>query len=75
MFFLEFRITSLLQSKSTLLLSGSVALIGQSLVLHNYVIIDISIRTDRLAGIELHPPNPLRRKVIEYAPLLSTLNL
>jgi hypothetical protein len=75
MFFLEFRITSLLQSKSTLLLSGSVALIGQSLVLHNYVIIDISIRTDRLAGIELHPPNPPRRKVIEYAPLLSTLNL
>jgi hypothetical protein len=40
MFFLEFRITSLLQSISILLLSDSVSLIGQSLVLHNCVIID-----------------------------------
>jgi hypothetical protein len=37
---LQFRITSLLQSISILLLSDSVALIGQSLVLHNCVIIN-----------------------------------
>jgi hypothetical protein len=37
---LQFRITSLLQSISILLLSDSVALIGQSLVLHNCLIID-----------------------------------
>jgi hypothetical protein len=60
MFFLQCRITSLLQSKSTLLLSGSVALIGQSLVLHNCVIIDIflvdKLENRRVDGLFLGYP-------------------